>query len=110
MPPVGMHKKVIVILGGAGEGSFLVAKELTFQDSFGNSRAVDRHKMPFALTQPVNGRGDQLLARPGLPDDEHSGIGGGRTLDDVVDLTHWPTRANHPVPLIGLCSTELSVP
>ena len=45
---------------GAGKGSLLVAKQLAFEQSLGNSPAVDCHKWTFS---PVNSGGESL----GLP-------------------------------------------
>ena len=74
---------------GAGEGPFLVAEEFAFDEILRDGGAVDLDEgLLFPGALPVDGAGDQLLARPRLPGDEHGGRRGRYLADDLVDLGH----------------------
>src|SRR6185437_13762850 len=65
----------------AGERALFVPEELGGNERLRNGRAVDPDEGPGrAAGTPVDGARDQLLARPGLPQDEHRGVGFGHLL------------------------------
>ncbi len=80
----------------AGERAALVAEELGLEQSLGKRRAVDLDEgLAGALRVGVDGVGDQLLARPGLAEDERR-RGGARDLPDLfVDLAHRRAGPDH---------------
>jgi hypothetical protein len=62
---------------GAREGSSLMAKEFTLQQSHGNGRAIQRDEAVIsACAVLVNGAGDEFLPRAGFAHDKNSGTGG----------------------------------
>src|SRR4030095_13411285 len=70
----------------AGERTPLVADHLALDQTGGDRRAVDLDEhlvLPAAL--PVDGPGDQLLARPGLAHHEHGRDRGRELLDGLHD-------------------------
>ncbi len=98
-------------LGGAGEGSRLMAEQLGLDQGFGKRGAVHHDQRPVpARGQMVQALGDQLLAGAPLADDQHRAVerrgaagplhgieeGGGLADEMSValhchDLAHFPT-------------------
>jgi len=57
---------------GAGEGAFLVVKELAFEQVIGNGRAVGDHIGAIvARARVVDQSGGALFSGAGLPENEH---------------------------------------
>ncbi len=86
---VGLLEAADALAGGPGERAAFMAEKFAFQQRFRNGRAVDGHKGrvgPVAVL--VNGAGDQLLARAGLPADEYIHRLGGNAADFLVDVLH----------------------
>ena len=76
-------------LQGSGEGAFLVAEDLAFDEGFRDGGAVDGDKgLVLAGRKLVDGAGDQLLAGAAFAGDEDRGGAGGDQLDEAEDLLH----------------------
>jgi len=93
MSPISSRKIVLELADaptvGPGEGTLLVTKKLTFQQMFGDGRAIqsqERRVGPVAMS--IDGAGDQLLARARLAGDEYGNVLGGDTADRLVDFAH----------------------
>ena len=72
-----------------GEGAFLVAEELGFDQGLGNGAAGDGdERLLGARAEVVNGAGDQLLAGAAFAGDEHGGIEIGDAADELVNALH----------------------
>src|SRR5690606_33971321 len=68
---VGLLEPAGLGAGGAGEGALLVAEQLGLDQRFGEGAAVDRHEGTVAaLAETVDVPCHQLLAGPGLADDQ----------------------------------------
>ena len=81
----------------AGKRPFLIAKQLRFQQRFGNRSAVDGNKRMrlFALSRIVAGKifsmnrlGRQLFARPRFPFNQHRRTGAGIQQNSLPYLFH----------------------
>ena len=81
----------------AGKRPFLIAKQLCFQQRFGNRPAVDGNKRMrlFALSRivagkifPMNRLGRQLFARPRFPLNQHRRTGAGIQQNSLPYLFH----------------------
>ena len=81
----------------AGKRPFLIAKQLRFQQRFGNRPAVDGNKRMrlFALSRivagkifPMNRLGRQLFARPRFPLNQHRCTGAGIQQNSLPYLFH----------------------
>ena len=60
---------------GSGEGAFLMAKQLAFQEIFRNGPAINGNKralLPQAVS--MNGAGDQALSSAALSGDENGNV------------------------------------
>ena len=67
----------------------LVAEELGLEERLRQRRAVDGHERALrAGARVVDRAGHQLLARAGLPLDEHGGLGRGHARHQAVDRHH----------------------
>ena len=76
-------------LDSAREGTLLVAEQLGLQELLGQRGAVDGHeRLGGALAVGVDGPRDELLARPGLAQDEDVGLRPRRLLDQLEDAHH----------------------
>ena len=76
---------------GSGERPFLVAKELTFNESVRNGPTIDRYEWcPAAGALGMNGASDQLLSRTALSYNKHSHIASGRPINGREDGKHLP--------------------
>ena len=74
-----------------------VAEQLAFQQVLGQRPAVDAHERAAAAgAEPVDGLGDQLLARARLAQQQHRGVGPGHLPREPVDLLHGRTGADQP--------------
>jgi hypothetical protein len=72
-----------------GEGAPLVAEELALDEALGQRSAVDPDERALgAIRVAMQRRGDQLLARAALADDQDGRIGRGRPADRLEDLAH----------------------
>ena len=90
-------------LGGAGEGTFFVAKELAFEELRREGGAVDRdHFRGRAAGKVVDQVGDDFLAGAGLAFDEHGGPGGRNLLDKLGNFLDLERFADESVELVGL--------
>jgi hypothetical protein len=58
------------VLAGAGEGAALVTEELALDQRVRNRPAVDRDQLAGPLGQRVDGAGEELLAGPGLAQED----------------------------------------
>ena len=75
---VGLLEQAGVVGVGPGERALLVAEELALHQVAGNRGAVDREHRPVAAgAGPVDGPGDQLLARAAFAADQHAAGGPG---------------------------------
>ncbi len=93
---IGQLETALAAIEGAGECALLVPEDLALEQRFRNRGAVDRDKrLLLTGTELVDGLRDQFLARPRLAPDEDRGRGGRRLLDDLVDLPHLRTAADH---------------
>src|SRR5688572_20348511 len=83
-------------VGRAGERALLVPEDLALEQRLRNRRAVDRHeRLLGARAQLVDRLGDELLAGARLAPDQHRRRRRGGLLDDLVDLAHARTAADH---------------
>src|SRR5690606_28459361 len=74
---------------GAGEGAFLVAEQLGFEQGFGNGGAVDRDEgLVGALTAGVDVFGNDFLAGAALAGDEDGGVGASDLVGHAHDALH----------------------
>ncbi len=93
--PVGLADHALKAAVGPGEGPALVAEELALHELFRQGRAVHHHKGavgPDAVV--VDGAGEELLARAGLPGDEHAGLRGPGLGREVQAGVHGPALAD----------------
>jgi len=83
----------------AGEGAGLVPEQLRLEQGVGNGRTVDGHERRSGIaTLAMDAAGEHLLARAGLPDEQHRRRRGLRnTTGDVDDLTKLCTATDHAV-------------
>src|SRR5690606_6530667 len=73
----------------AREGAARVAEELALQKALRDRTAVDRHEGAVrAVAAPVDLAGEHLLARAGLPLQEHGDVRPRHLLDLPVDVHH----------------------
>ena len=77
---VGLLELADLAFGGAGEGAFLVAEELAFEERLGEGGAVEADEGSFAAgAGVVDGAGDEFLADAAFAADQDGGpAGGGR--------------------------------
>ncbi len=72
---------------GAGERPALVAKELAFDQLLGQRAAIDRDEASAPPALLMQRTGDELLAAPGLPHNQHRQIGECQNRDVTPELT-----------------------
>ena len=92
---------------GTGEGPFFMTKEFTFDEFFGNGRAVHLHhgfRIPFA--QSVDVVGHQLLSRPVFPRDQDPCIGGGNDSYLFLEGPNGLTVPGDVIPVLFLFLEE----
>ena len=74
---------------GTGKGAAFVAEEFRFEQILGYRRRVDGDEgLVGARAVPVQGTGDQLLARAGFASNQHRGVRQGETADGAKDFLH----------------------
>src|SRR6185436_8478589 len=74
---------------GSGEGAALVAEQLRFEERLGHARAVRRdERAAAARTSLVDDPRRQLLAGPGLAQDQHRRLGRDDQVELPVELLH----------------------
>jgi hypothetical protein len=80
---------------GAGEGAFLVAEELGFDQLAGDGRAVQRDKWTVAARAAVVQRaGDQFFAGAGFAQDGDAGFAGSHAIDLRHHAAHTLSRVH----------------
>ena len=83
------------VVDGAGERALDVAEQLALEQALGQGAAVDADvRAGVARAEVVDGAGDQLLAGPGLADDQDAGARRGDLVGDPVHLRHRRTGAD----------------
>src|SRR5262249_51221898 len=93
--PVRQLEASLLSSFGAGEGPFLVAEELGFDQALGQRRAADLdERLLRAQRAVVNRVGDELLARAGLAAEEDRGVRAGHLRDLLEDLPHRSAAAD----------------
>jgi hypothetical protein len=66
-----------------------VTEKQTFQEGFRQSAAVDRQEeFVFAIAVSVQGKSNELLARPAVPSDQHGGLRVGHFLDHLQHIAN----------------------
>ncbi len=91
------------VLEGSREGAALMAEQLALQQFLRDGSAIDGNKRfvpPIAVE--MDGVGDELLARPAFPQDEHCGVTLGDPLDGPVELLHGRALAHDLVVSLAL--------
>src|SRR5438477_12054286 len=74
--------------GGARKGASLVPEELALEDALGEGLHVDGDERAADAVAPVMEQaGDQLLARPALPLDQHRGAARRHAADERQELS-----------------------
>ena len=87
----------------SGERSTLVAEPLALEESRGRGGAVHRHERPARRSPAVNRPCDELLARAGLAEQQHAGIGRGHRGHLAQDAFQRPAFADDP-PMLGVAN------
>src|SRR4029077_10106197 len=91
-------QKTLFLSNGAGESAFFVAEEFTFQQRLGDGRAIEGNvRLILSQAVLVDGGGRQFLAGSTLAVNQNGGIGRSDPLDELIDLAHAGTVANHAV-------------
>jgi hypothetical protein len=76
-----------------------MAKELDFEQSRGDGRAVHLdERTPAATVAIVDRPGDELLAGPGLTENENGGVGRCHDVDLFQDVSQRPALSDDVVP------------
>jgi hypothetical protein len=97
---VGAFEAPQAALQGACESSSLMPEELRDEQRGFDRRAVQANEGPAHAPGPiVNGAGNQLLAGPGLAEDQNRGIGGSDLGDLRMHAAQRFGRADHPFKL-----------
>ena len=74
---------------GAGERAADVPEQFALQQVFGQGAAVDADERAAASrAEPVNGLGDQFLARARLAQQQHGGVRAGHLAREPIDVLH----------------------
>jgi len=95
---LGDLQEALFLANGAGEGTLFVAEELAFKECLGKRGAVQRdERLFFARTILVDGACGEFFAGATLAVDQHGGVAGGHTLDELVDVAHARALADHIV-------------
>src|SRR5262245_10660159 len=82
----------------SGERALLVSEELGLEEVLGQRGTVHRdERLACAPAVGVDGPGDELLAGAGLAEDEDVGLGAGRLLHQLEDLSHRRTAPDNVV-------------
>src|SRR5436190_19358044 len=87
--PVREREETVPVAHGPGEGAAHVAEELRFEQRRREGGAVDRlERRLLARALGMNGSGNELLARPGLPAEEHRAAGARDAPERAEQLLH----------------------
>jgi len=79
-------EKTDLLLEGAGERTFLMAKEFALQECGRDRGAIQKDEGPLPpAAEVMNGARHQFLARAGLALDEDGCVGRGHELDSVYN-------------------------
>ena len=77
------------LVRGTRECATLVPEEFTFEEVFGNRRAVDGEERPAgALAVIVDGAGNQLFSCAAFARDERRGVRGGKLPNQFENVLH----------------------
>ena len=96
---VRLHEEPAAGAIGAGEGSLGVTEQLALQERLGDRAAVHRdERLVSAPGLGVDRPGENLLARPALPGEQHRRLELGGALQELEDLDH-DGRGRHDGPL-----------
>src|SRR6185312_6356130 len=86
---VGHLEQAGLGLDGASEGAALVPEELALEEGVGEGGAVDPHVRRRAPRRaPVDRVGDDVLARPGLAQEDDREVALSEEIDDAIELAH----------------------
>ena len=81
---IGLLNQAFSVLGCAGEGAFLVAKEFAFKQMLGNGTTINGDKRPgIATAELMDGPGDQFLASAAFTFKHNPHITAGGSLREV---------------------------
>jgi hypothetical protein len=104
-PTVGRLDQPLLRLGRAGERAAHVAEQLGRDQLARDGPAVHDHERPGGARRgAMDGLGDRLLPRPGLPFQEDRGLGRRDPRQQAEQLAHRPRRAEdlaEAVPRVG---------
>src|SRR5262249_16347483 len=93
---VGGLEASSLVVHRPGECAFDMPEQLAFQEAFAEGAAVDAHVRTVGTrTQPVEGPGDQLLARPGFADEQHARPRSRHLAREAIDRTHGRAVSHH---------------
>ena len=108
--PFGGLEEADVVGVGAGEGALDVAEELALEELVGDGGAVDLDEgAGLGLAVGMDFVGHHLLARAGLPGDEHDGPGGGHVEDLLLDALDGGTLADDALEAVPAVHGALEV-
>src|SRR5260370_6773817 len=94
----GDFQQPFFLANGAGECSFLVPEQLAFEKRFRQRGAIQGHKgLILARAILMNGASGEFLSRATLAVNQDGGFTGGDLLNELVDLAHARTLADHIV-------------
>src|SRR5918995_1180475 len=92
---VGELEATFALSDRAGKGALLVPEELAFQECLRQGRTVDLDQRSGGVGRvTVDDGGDELLAGPGLPRDQHGRVRPGNPAHDLVNVLHGGTIAD----------------
>ena len=98
---LGFLEEADLVLNGAGEGAFFMAKEFGLEEVLGEGGAIDGDEgLVLAGGVEMEGAGDQFLAGAAFALDEDGGVGIGYFCNEVVNLLHARTGANDVLGLV----------
>ena len=96
---VGQLEPALALPVRPGKGAPFMAEELAFDETFRNGRAVDLDQGgAHPLGQPVDLRGDKLLAGAAFPGDQHRGVAGRHLGEHFVDRAHGVAGPHYLAP------------
>ena len=98
---VGEFESADLLGNGAGEGSFLVAEELAFEQAGGDSGAVNLHEgSAVPAAEIVDGAGHAFLAGAGFAEEQDGRIGGGDGFHLFEDVAKGGAFTDHFLELV----------
>jgi hypothetical protein len=93
---IGQFEAPDFLADGTGKCAFFVAEQFAFQQTRGNSRAVQGHKkLLVAAAGAVNGASDQSLSRTGLAQNQHTRVAAGDDRNLIQHLLQRRTLADN---------------